>query len=66
MKLLTKEQMGKLTTARLLAYRNSLLSVVETGRHFQDDYVYFAKDSPTWKRTYKQLKEVLATREHVQ
>jgi hypothetical protein len=47
---LTKFQMERLTTARLLAYKNKLIT----------------KSHPSWQEAYKNIKEVLTTREHVE
>lgn len=66
-KLLTREEMSKLTTKRLLAYKNSLLRVPERAVHIMYDTTQrMCKDDPKWKETYKVCKEILATREHVQ
>ena len=68
-KLLTRAEMGKLNTRRLLSYRTSLLEVHEhpndcwASHHgFKDE---LTKESPEWKETYQICKEILATREHV-
>jgi hypothetical protein len=64
-KLLTKEQMENLTTARLLAYKNSLMEVPETPNWDEPGY-QLNKTSQEWKDTYYTLKDILATREHVE
>ena len=62
-KLLTKEEMEKLTTERLLAYKNKLMQVVE----FDDeDSDRMTKSSPEWQSLYANVKSVLSTREHVE
>jgi hypothetical protein len=69
-RLLTKHQMGKLTTPRLLAYRDRLLSVHEG----PDDSVRYEgaadetlhKQRPEWKATYAECKRILAFRGHVE
>ena len=62
MNLLTNEQMKKLNTKRLLAYKNALMKVPETDNW---DGEGFSKSSLEWKNTYARVKAVLATREHV-
>ena len=64
-KLLTKKQMEALTTKRLLAYKNKLMQVPETGNWDCGKCAGFAKDHELWKMAMANLKEVLATREHV-
>ena len=65
MKILTKEQMEKLTTKRLLAYKNAVMRVPE-GPNWDDPKAQINKTSPEWQELYANLKEVLATREHVE
>lgn len=69
-KLLSREKLEKLTTKRLLAYKNSLMRVVEG--HLVDIYgdthpadIYVSKQSPEWQETMKVIKEILGTREHI-
>lgn len=80
MRLLTTEQLEKLTTQRLLAYRNSLLKCNEwpnddngAGLEYSkvairdgNNYVGLYKNSPLWKAAYAELKRILATREHLE
>lgn len=69
MKLLTKKQLEKLTTKRLLSYKNSLMQVHEkTGwwAGYEASKSNLTKESVEWKETYKNLKEILATREHIE
>lgn len=61
---LTKWQMERLTTARLLAYKDKLMKYHETPNW--EDVSYISKSHPLWKEAYKNIKEVLATREHVE
>jgi hypothetical protein len=61
--LLSKEQMEKLTTKRLLAYKTKLMSYHETPDW--DDPNSICKASNVWKETYANLKAVLATRENI-
>jgi len=72
--ILSLERLEKLTTKRLLAYRNSLLKCWE-GRLLEvlgggvtlDMYPNeLCKSDKEWKESYKQVKTVLATREHVE
>lgn len=66
MKLLPFEALSKLSTRRLLAYRDSLLTVPENTYHVMyDKTTRMCKDSPGWKQTYEDCKAILATREHV-
>jgi len=64
-KILTREQLEKLTTKRLLAYKNKLMDVHEGPNWDSDDVVRLNKTSPEWKELYAIVKEILATREHV-
>ena len=71
MKLLTKDQLDKLNTKRLLAYKNKLLSVRES--YCWCDCTYekvdgvkcLNKEHPTWQDIYELVKKILSTREHV-
>lgn len=71
-KLLNEEQLNKLSTKRLLAYRNKLLSYHETGCDTCDDIECFenqimlSKIHPEWRKTYKIVLNILAGREHVE
>jgi ATP-dependent RNA circularization protein (DNA/RNA ligase family) len=56
--------MKKLTTKRLLAYKNALLTFSESEEGWIVHGV-LGKDSPYWQETYKNAKEILATREHI-
>ena len=70
-KVLTRQWMEKLTTKRLLAYRNSLLRCWPTSK---DEFfggvrgieTRLCKDQPEWKEAYKTCLSVLNTREHVE
>ncbi len=62
-KLLSKEELEKLTTKRLLAYKQSLLMVYESPDH--DNPHSLSKESEEWKACYKATKDILATREHI-
>lgn len=72
---LSLEQLNKLTTQRLLAYKNKLMKVHETGQGHNDYCPNFetcygecgwSKAHPDWKQALKDVKQVLATREHVE
>ena len=65
MKLLTKEQLEKLTTKRLLAYKDALMKVPETP-NWDDPEERLNKTSYEWKITYAAVKGVLSEREHVE
>jgi len=51
-KILTREQLEKLTTKRLLAYKNKLMDVHEGPNWDSDDVVRLNKTSPEWKELY--------------
>lgn len=57
---LSREQMEKLTTKRLMAYRKRMYAVLEYG-----DDLYLHKQHPLWIQTMDTLKSILGTREHV-
>ena len=61
--LLTKEQMLKLTTKRLLAYKNKLMKYHSTQDYDSNE---ICKSSPGWIETYNNLKEILSIREHIE
>lgn len=64
MKILSFEQLEKLTTKRLLAYKNKLMQVPETP--YWDDPKKITKSSPEWKVCYRALKKILSKRENVE
>lgn len=64
-KLLTKDQLQKLTTKRLLAFKNALMNVPEGPNWEPSDYPRIYKSHPDWQRLYKDVKAILATREHI-
>lgn len=66
MNLLTKQQLEKLTTPRLLAYKNKLMQVPETCNWDQEKTSRLNKESVVWQQTYATVKEILATREHAE
>lgn len=76
MKLLTKEEMEKLSTKRLLAYKAKLLTVQDNPPcscadrycdYFDErDYSLFTKSHPDWKELYNNVKSILNNREHVE
>ena len=64
---LSKEDMKKLTTPRLLAYKKTLITHNEwTGRNTDGKYEQFYNGSDEWQKAYDQVREVLNTREHVE
>jgi len=70
---LTRDQMRKLTTKRLLAYKAKLMSVHETPQGHDINCLRscpgdcgWAKSHPRWKSNYALVKEILANREHVE
>ncbi len=60
---LSKDQMEKLTTKRLLAYKNKLMKYHDHPDWEDPDSI--SKASDIWKETYANLKAVLATRENI-
>lgn len=63
MKFLSKDELATLTTQRLLAYKNKLMTAHETPDW--DDLDSISKEHPSWKETYQNVKEILSTRENV-
>jgi hypothetical protein len=67
-KFLTVEQMEKLSTKRLLAYKNSLYRVPEGPSHEETMYGGtdhdMHKQRPEWKKALVAAKSVLANREN--
>ena len=64
MKLLTTQQLEKLTTKRLLAYKGALMKVPETPNWDEPD-ARLNKSSDEWQTAYAELKAVLSTRENI-
>lgn len=64
MKLLNVQEMQKLTTARLMQYRKSMLKCRETYNEDGCNLSETVKQSHEWQENYAQLKEILKTREH--
>lgn len=77
MKIISIQEMEKLPTKRLLAYKSRLLRVSD-GKCYCGDWGCnhereqllkigaFIKSSPQWQELYNNVKEVLSTREHIQ
>lgn len=64
-KFLTKEELEKLTTKRLLAYKNKLMKCPE-GYDWEPDSSYrITKQDPKWQEIYSLVKDILSKREHV-
>jgi hypothetical protein len=78
MKILTLQEMEKLTTKRLLDYKNKLLtvsdrrcSICQPGDDCPDIQERlkdgcFIKSSPLWQETYANVKDVLKDRKHLE
>lgn len=65
MNILSRFEMERLTTPRLIAYRNSLLRCRE-GHHWDGDGDgIIAKEDDVWKRCYEVCLDILRKREHV-
>lgn len=65
MKMLSKQELEKLTTKRLLAYKNKLMQVPEGPSFDEDNVDRMNKQNVEWQHAYFLVKEVLSTREHV-
>ncbi len=70
LKILTKDQLEKLNTRRLLAYLHRLHRCCEDSCSYYDwdgpSYNHeVTKDSETWKEIHALVKSILATREHI-
>ncbi len=65
---LSKEELEKLNTKRLLAYKKMLLEYPEHGGDPNDSWGCnrIGKSSYSWKSTYEEVRAILATREHVE
>jgi predicted heme/steroid binding protein len=61
-KILTREQLEKLTTKRLLAYKNKLMDVHEGPNWDEGSYQGLNKTDEEWKSLYALVKEILAAR----
>jgi hypothetical protein len=69
--ILTNEQLEKLNTKRLLAYRDSLLKCWDHYAYDDQDKKKSGRDRLTkedqeWKDVYKNVVDILNTREHVE
>lgn len=65
-KILSKEELEKLSTKRLLAYKNRLMKVPEEADTDNKNPDYMYKGHSIWKRLYQDVKDVLKTREHIE
>jgi len=65
MKILSRDQLEKLSTKRLLAYKNKMMQVPEN-ENWDEPNVRWNKSSPSWQYLYSLVKEILSTREHVE
>jgi hypothetical protein len=64
-RLLTEQQMTKLSTQRLLSYKNRLLKCHDTPN--EDEFLFrVSKESNEWKETYRILRQILSTRENIE
>jgi hypothetical protein len=64
-KVLNREELEKLTTARLLAYKDKLMKVPEEPNWDECDYSRINKLSPEWRNLYHLVKSVLSGRENI-
>ncbi len=65
-KFLNRNELEKLTTQRLLAYKNKLMKVPESPSWDESDDNVVNKTSSVWIEVYEDVKAILATREHVE
>lgn len=65
-KILSKEELEKLSTKRLLAYKNKLMKVPEEADWDNSNPNKIHKKHPIWKKVYQDVKDVLQSREHVE
>jgi hypothetical protein len=70
---LSKEELSKLNTKRLLAYKRKFMKFPETmdeyagtGLNYDPSNKNISKSHPWWQETYKNLKEILSSREHIE
>lgn len=61
---LTKEQMEKLSTRRLLAYKDKMMEYHDTPNW--DGDAGLNKTSTSWIEAYENIKSVLSTRENIE
>ena len=75
LKILSKEELEKLTTPRLLAYKTRLLKVRDYNCYCGDPSCTVRseenpdelnKSHPTWQNLFNLVKQILLTREHVE
>jgi len=62
---LTFDQLSALTTKRLLAYKNKIMRYPENPNWDECDFNRMNKKHPEWQTTYKNIKYILSTREHI-
>ena len=64
--ILQRDQLEKLTTPRLLAYKKSLLSAPDEPNWDESESARLSKDSVDYERAHKDVTKVLRTRENVE
>jgi hypothetical protein len=64
MKLLSRHDLEKLPTKRILAYKNSIMKARES-KSEDGSIKEITKSSLEWQTAYRDVKEILAQREHV-
>jgi len=65
MKILSEQELYKLSTKRILAYKEKMMQVPETS-NCDEPKARWCKSSKSWKALYFLVKEILATREHIE
>jgi hypothetical protein len=63
---LTLDQLNKLNTKRLLAYRNKLLLYPYPDLDQDDKTGQIYKSDPDWVKTYNMVIDILNSREHIE
>lgn len=65
---LSKEELSKLNTKRLLAYKNKFMKFPDFTcgvMGYDPKGIEMTKSHPWWQETYENLKYILAIREHI-
>lgn len=65
-KFLTEEHLEKLTTKRLIAYKNKLMAYPEGPSWEEGNVKRLNKSDDIWKDQYSLVKKILSTRENVE
>jgi len=66
---LNKEELEKLNTKRLLAYKNKFMKFPDfilDSPGYDTKNLKMTKSHPWWQETYRNIKEILFNREHIE